>query len=147
MWKGKSVFGRRTQCFRCLGYGHRRWECRDLIVCRSCRGIGHKAKECVAHQTAASKRVPAHQGGPSLAIQLGDDFNPCEEEQKLRCCVVVRTEGGSPTQEEATLLIREMWGDKFWRMDSDLGGGCFLIYVQCPKLRARMTRKGRIQGR
>ncbi|KAK1303455.1 hypothetical protein QJS10_CPB11g00246 [Acorus calamus] len=90
------------RCFRCLGEGHWSRECREPLICRRCRETGHRAWACPRRRPTEGQVTLAEQG---FAIQMGDNFNPCEEERWLRCCVVLsvqdwnlcKTAGGNST--------------------------------------------------
>ncbi|KAK1325332.1 hypothetical protein QJS10_CPA01g01681 [Acorus calamus] len=134
-----------NRCFRCLGSGHWSRECREPLTCRRCGGTGHRAFQCTE-----LKRRPGMPKAPSteetLDIQLGDSFNPCDEARTLRCCVVASTDGWTLFQEELENLLRAAWGSSYRSVERELGSAFLLVRVMNPKLRARMVRRGVLQG-
>ncbi|KAK1313364.1 hypothetical protein QJS10_CPA06g01142 [Acorus calamus] len=91
-------------CFRCLGVGHWRRTCRDPIVCMKYKGTGHKAAACPLGK--GKEEVPTNREG-RMFLQLGDDFNPRDEERFLQCCVVVKARGWQPSGDEVAQAVGE----------------------------------------
>ncbi|KAK1327236.1 hypothetical protein QJS10_CPA01g01087 [Acorus calamus] len=131
-----------SRCFRCLGAGYWRRECREPLICLRCRGTGNQASTCPKDRP----RNPEVETTEAIQIQLGDNFNPCEEERALRCCVVATASGWSPTEEEVRRMVEDRWGTKHWSIDRTLGPGRYLLKVMCPRLRGHMARRGTILG-
>ncbi|KAK1272918.1 hypothetical protein QJS04_geneDACA012426 [Acorus gramineus] len=143
-WPSRRQGGRCPKgscCFRCLGLGHWRRECREPVICLRCRGTGHRAFTCPLDRVPGSQRVTA-MTDEALELQLGDSFKPYEEERSLRCCVVVTTSGWSPPSEELTRLVEDRWGKKDWAVDRVLGPRRVLLKVTDGEAENHLRRGG-----
>ncbi|KAK1300087.1 hypothetical protein QJS10_CPB13g01347 [Acorus calamus] len=134
-----------SRCFRCLGSGHWSSACRDPIVCRRCGGSGHWSYTCTRGRRTEAREAEVNE--VVSHIQLGDNFNPCDEMRSLRCCVVVKAVGWSPSEGEVAQEFGDLWGEKFWTVDKVLGAGTFIVKVTNPQLRSKMVRRGVMQSR
>ena len=78
---GRGRVLQRTQmhkgvCFKCLGRGHSKEECRDPIVCRKCRRVGHYEKACQLGAVERREDWDRHMGvvhdHPRVACLVGE---------------------------------------------------------------------------
>ncbi|KAK1325714.1 hypothetical protein QJS10_CPA01g02098 [Acorus calamus] len=122
------------RCFRFLGSGHRRYECRDPIICRLCHGTSHKAASCPKRSPRARVAPPRIQ---PPCKRLSNSFNPCPKTASLRCCIIISGCGWTPSWNETRQAISEQWGRHGWRRFGRWSGR---------SLRTKMVRKGRLRS-
>ena len=95
--KGRGLRGTQMQrgvCFKCLGRGHCREECRDPIVCRHCRRVGHYEAACPMAAIERKENQGRYKGVekflPSVACLVGEIVEGEVEEEELSKAVVAR---------------------------------------------------------
>ena len=90
----KGGKGQRVTCYKCLGKGHTKFECRDPVVCKFCQRVGHYEVAC---PVAAVER---YGGGiryegmekylPKVACLVGELVAGAAEEEEIIHAVVTR---------------------------------------------------------
>ena len=90
----KGGKGQRVTCYKCLGKGHTKFECRDPVVCRYCRRVGHYEVACpVAAVERKGERI-RYEGMekylPKVACLVGEIVVGAVEEEEVIQAVVTR---------------------------------------------------------
>ncbi|KAK1302360.1 hypothetical protein QJS10_CPB12g00904 [Acorus calamus] len=113
----------------------------DPIICRMCRGTGHKAARGTGQVLGEE---PGSWHRPQCK-RLLESFNPFPETAKLRCCLIIRGNGWSPTWSEVRGAIAKRWGSHGWRRVRAMEGGVFVVKVLDRSLHSWMTRAGQLR--
>ena len=108
--------GQRDVCFRCLGRGHYKDECRDPIVCRKCRGVGHYEATCQMVAIRCKEDRGSYKGVekdlPRVACLVGEIEEGEVEEEELSKAVAARYPNLAGSQvrklENDEILIRQI---------------------------------------
>ncbi|KAK1299590.1 hypothetical protein QJS10_CPB13g00920 [Acorus calamus] len=135
--RGEETSGA-TTCFRCLGKGHRAWECREPPRCWSCNKLGHRRSVCRGghignHPPPQVQPVPQRHGE---VISLSWSSGLSERATYLGQSVMVSWEGlGEDCITDILEALKGKWRgidfDQYWR----LSVGCLLIRL--PSMAAR----------
>ena len=88
--------GRRQRviCFKCMGSGHYKHECRDPVVCRHCRRMGHYEVACPVAAIARKREGIRYEGMekylPRMACLVGEIMAGVVDEEDVVKAVVTR---------------------------------------------------------
>ena len=110
--------GRRQRviCFKCLGSGHYKHECRDPVVCRHCRRVGHYEVACPVAAKARKGEGMRYEGMekylPRMACLVGEFMAGVVDEEDVVKAVVTRfpdLEGSKVKKlETGEILLRQI---------------------------------------
>ena len=106
----------RVTCYKCLGSGHYKHECRDPIVCRHCRRVGHYAVACPVAAIACKGVRMKYEGmekyDPRMACLVGEIMAGVVDEEDVVKAVVARfpdLEGSKVKKlETGEILLRQI---------------------------------------